>query len=276
MSFIMDSAFKRAIFIVVVIAISIVFAYTAFFSAPELNQRGLVIYLIVIEIFVLATFFVYRNYITPKHIYVKRLKNPRLQENAFQISEILLKEFDYIRETSILINNDRLKMSQHYLYITATVLGATVVPLLVTRDSISSQNVFAVILASCCIINFIGWIYFMQLIRLRQGWCDSTAALNQIKEFFIVNGRVPDDIARSAFLWDIKTIPKPGRGGNTFYYSGILISLVSAIVILLASWIISPNFYSGNISLFTVGIALYHFILQIICYSLFLDYSPIQ
>ena len=272
----LDSTFKRALFIAIVIAISTIFAFTAFFYLTKLNQQGLITYLIVIEFLVLITFFVYRNYITPKHVYVKRLKNPRLQENAFEISEILLKEFDYIRETSIQINNDRQNMSQHYLYITGSVLGATIVPLLVTRDSISSQNVFAIILAASCIINFIGWIYFMQLMRLRQAWCDSATAMNQIKEFFIVNGRVPDDIARSAFLWDVKTIPRAGKKNNSFYYSGLLISLVSAIVILSASWIFSPNFSSGSISLFTVSIALYHFIFQIFCYSLFLDYIPIQ
>jgi len=103
----MDSTSKRAIFILIVIAISVIFAVTAFIYLTELNQRGLVAYLIVIEILVLATFFIYRNYTTPKNIYVKRLKNPRLQENAFAFSRLLLNEFNYIRETAAQAMNDR-------------------------------------------------------------------------------------------------------------------------------------------------------------------------
>jgi len=107
-------------------------------------------------------------------------------------------------------------------------------------------------------------------------WCDSATAMNQIKEFFVVNGRVPDDIARSAFLWDSKVMPKPGKKSNVSYYSAMLISFVSSIFLLFASWLLSPEFSNGNIGLFTWIISLYHFVFQMICYSLFLDYKPIQ
>jgi hypothetical protein len=276
MSVILDSTFKRAIFILVVIAISIIFAFAAFWYQTELNQRGLVAYLVVIEILVLATFFIYRNYTTPKSIYVKRLKNPRLQENAFAFSKLLLKEFDYIKETAAQAMNDRHTIVNYFIIISGafiTIIGSRFFG---STAIFTDTKYISIITGASLVINFIGWVYFMHLIRLRQAWCDSATAMNQIKEFFVINGRVPDDIARSAFLWDIKTLPKAGKKSNVSYYSTMLISFVSAIFLVFASWLVSPEFQSGSINFFSLLLGLYHFIFQMFCYSLFLDYKPIQ
>lgn len=272
----MDSTFKRAIFIVIIIAISLVFAFTAFFYRSNFSQRGLVCYLIIIEFLVLITFFIYRNYTTSKSIYVKRLKNPRLQENAFAFSTLLLKEFDYIRETAAQAMNDRHTMVNYFIIITGVFLTIIGGKFFGTEVILSSPKYLSIITAACIIINFVGWIYFLHIVRLRQAWCDSAAAMNQIKEFFVVNGRVPDDIARSAFLWDLKTIPRAGKKSNVSYYSATLISFLSTVVLLFASWVQSPEADAGTISLFSSLFGLYHFIFQMFCYSLFLDYKPIQ
>lgn len=276
MLFTMDSTIKRAIFIVIVIAISILFAFAAFFYGQDLNQRGLVAYLIIIEFLVLITFFIYRNYTTPKSIYVKRLKNPRLQENAFAFSRLLLNEFNYIRETAAQAMNDRHTMVNYFIIITGAFLTIIGSRFFGASDIFADTKYISIIVGASIVINFVGWLYFMHLIRLRQAWCDSATAMNQIKEFFVVNGRVPDDIARSAFLWDLKTLPKAGKKSNVSYYSTMLISFVSSVVLLFASWLVSPEAQTGSISLFACLLGLYHFIFQMLCYSLFLDYKPIQ
>lgn len=276
MLFTMDSTIKRAIFIVIVIAISIIFAFAAFFYGQDLNQRGVVAYLITIEFLVLTTFFIYRNYTTPKSIYVKRLKNPRLQENAFAFSRLLLNEFNYIRETAAQAMNDRHTMVNYFIIITGAFLTIIGSRFFGASDIFSDTKYIAIIVGASIVINFIGWLYFMHLIRLRQAWCDSATAMNQIKEFFVVNGRVPDDIARSAFLWDLKTLPRAGKKSNVSYYSTMLISFVSSVVLVFASWLVSPEAQTGSISLFACLLGLYHFIFQMLCYSLFLDYKPIQ
>ncbi len=276
MVFTMDSTFKRATFIVVAIAISAIFAFTAFFSSSLSNQRVLVAYLIIVEFLVLITFFAYRNYTTPKNVYVKRLKNPRLQENSFGFSTLLLKEYDYIRDTATQAMNDRHTMVNYFIIISGVIISIIGSRFFSTSDVFADSKYISIITGAAIIINFVGWIYFMHLIRLRQAWCDSAAAMNQIKEFFVVNGRVPDDIARSAFLWDTKTIPRAGKKSNVFYYSTLLIGFISAIVLFFASWLQSPESNAGSISLFTCMFGLYHFIFQIFCYSLFLDYKPIQ
>lgn len=272
----LDSTFKRAIFIILVISLSFVFAFTAFYYSRDLNQQALVAYLIIVEILVLSTYFIHRNYTTPKTIHVKRLKNPRLQENAFEFSKLLIKEFEYIRETAAQAMNDRHTMVNYFIIITGafiTIIGSR---FLGTETLLSDRKYLSIITGASVVINFVGWIYFMHIIRLRQAWCDSAAAMNQIKEFYIANGRVPDDIARSAFLWDSKSIPKAGKKSNVSYYSAMLICFVSAVVLLFASWMLTPAFGTGEMSLFSCLLGLYHFIFQMTCYSLFLDYKPIE
>ena len=112
----------------------------------------------------------------------------------------------------------------------------------------------------------------MHIIRLRQAWHGSALAMNQIKEFFIQNGRIPDDIARSAFLWDTKTVPLAGRKSNVFYYSAMLISFISSLAIIFASSVLSTAQSMLEVPTFSITIGLYHFIFQMMCYSLFLDY----
>jgi hypothetical protein len=278
MIFSLESTFSRAIFLVVAIAITIIFSFLAFIHSSDLKQNAIVIYLIVMEVLVVATFFIYRNSTTPKIIAVKRLKNPRLQENSFALARLLLKEYDYIRETAAQIKSDRHATVNYFLIISGIFLFIIGSQFLARTDDLALQLINAKTAASMLVIasiaiNIIGWIYFMHLIRLRQAWCDSAAAMNQIKDFYIGNGRVPDELAKSAFLWDNKVTPKPGKKSNVSYYSAMLISFISAIFLLFASWLLSPDAKAGSIHLFSWLIALYHFVFQMTCYSLFLDYK---
>lgn len=274
----LESTLSRAIFLVVAVAITILFSFLAFIHSPDLNQSAIVIYLIVMEVLVVATFLVYRNSTTPKITAVKRLKNPRLEENSFTLAQLLLKEYDYIRETAAQIKSDRHAIVNYFLIISGVFLFIIGRQFFMHSDDFSSLLTNAKTATSMMVIisiaiSVIGWIYFMQLIRLRQGWCDSAAAMNQIKDFYIANGRIPDDLARSAFLWDNKVTPKPGKKSNVSYYSTMLISFISAIFFLFASWILSPAAKASSISAFSWLIALYHFVFQMTCYSLFLDYK---
>ncbi|MDZ7357617.1 MAG: hypothetical protein ONB33_08445 [candidate division KSB1 bacterium] len=272
----LDSPMKRTIFIIIAAIISLVFVVAGFFYQPNLHQHFVIVYLVIIQILVLLTFFAYRNSTTGRAFYVKKLKNPRLQENAFSFARLLLKEFDYIRDTAAQAMNDRHTMVNFFLIITGVFLSAIASRFFSAADIFSDAKYISIMIAGAIIINFVGWIYFMHIIRLRQAWYDSAAAMNQIKEFFIVNGRIPDELARSALLWDMKTIPSPGKKGNVFYYSAVLISFISAVVLLLASWLLSPHSKADSIGWFSCLLALYHFLFQMFCYSLFLDYKPIK
>lgn len=271
MNLTMDSTFKRVIFILIVIATGILFLYTAFFYIPSLNQKLVVIYLLVIQFLVLTTFFAFRNQHAYRMRSVKKLKNPRLQENAFELSKLLLKDYDYIRDTLAQAMNDRHTMVNYFLLITGAII--TILAATLRINALQEESTRYVLVMVALIFNFTGWIYFMHIIRLRQAWHGSALAMNQIKEFFIQNGRVPDEIARSAFLWDTKTVPRAGRKSNVFYYSSMLISFIASLAILFASFMLSPVESFKEISSFSWLTGAYHFLFQILCFSLFLDYS---
>ncbi|MBN2009713.1 hypothetical protein JW960_10260 [candidate division KSB1 bacterium] len=271
MNLVMDTTFKRIIVIVVCVAIAILLLYTAFFYLSGLKQQFVVVYFLIIQIVVFLTFFAFRDQFAYRHRSVKKLKNPRLQENSFELAHLLMSDYEYIRETASQAMNDRHTMVNYFLLI----VGASVTILAATVDKAvlfsGSNSQFLAWLA--LILNFIGWIYFLIIIRLRQAWCGSALAMNQIKEFYIQNGRVPDDIARSAFLWDTKSVPSAGRKSTVFYYSAVLISFISSIVLIFASFISVPAKEVVTIPVFSILLGLYHFVFQVICYSLFLDYT---
>jgi len=276
MIFTMDSPFKRAIFIAIVIAVNVIFLFTAFLYRPEFHQQAIVIFLIVIQLFIFITFFAYRNLTTSRVYQIKKLKNPRLQENTFEFSTIMQKEFEYIRETARQAMDDRHSMINFFLLITGAVvsfIGARVLDMDLT-ELVGIKGSFLVGLA--IFLNIIGWMYFMHMVRLRQAWWGSAEAMNQIKEFYIVNGRVPDDIARSAFLWEKRSIPRPGKKSNVFYYSTMLISFIASAVFFFASWLVGYMNGITQVTVFTALLAIYHFIFQMSCYSLFLDYKAIR
>lgn len=267
----MDSTFKRTIFIVIDIAIGIIFLYTAFFYEPTMNQKAVVIYFTVVQILIFATYFSFRKQHAYRRRSVKKLKNPHLQENAFELSQLLLRDYDYIRDTAKQAMNDRHTMVNYFLLITGA--SATIIAASLKEVDIQQGQIKHILAGVALIINFVGWIYFMHIVRLRQAWHGSALAMNQIKEFFIQNGRVPDEIARSAFLWDTKFVPGAGKKSNVFYYSTMLISFISSLAIVFASITFSFNNSLEEISNISWTIGLYHFIFQMICYSLFLDYS---
>ncbi|OQX87438.1 hypothetical protein B6D60_03870 [candidate division KSB1 bacterium 4484_87] len=272
----MDSPFKRAIFIAIVIAVNVILLFTAFLYRPEYHQQAMVILLIVIQAFIFITYFAYRKMTASRVYQIKKLKNPRLQENTFEFSSIMQKEFDYIREAARQAMDDRHSMINFFLLITGAVVsfvGARVLDMDLTELT-GIKGSFLVGLA--IFLNIIGWIYFMHMIRLRQAWWSSAEAMNQIKEFYIVNGRVPDDIARSAFLWRKQSIPDPGKKSNVFYYSMMLISFIASAVFFFASWLVGYMHGIAQVTVFSAALGVYHFLFQISCYSLFLDYKAIR
>ena len=117
MNFMMDSVFKRAIFNVLVIAIGILFLYTAFFHTPDNKQQTVVLYVIIIQGLVIGTFYAFRNKMAYRRRSVKKLKNPHLQENTFSLSELLKKDYSYIQETCAQAMNDRHTMVNYFLLI---------------------------------------------------------------------------------------------------------------------------------------------------------------
>jgi len=265
-----DSIFKRLLLVILVVAIGIILLYTALFHAKSQQQQTVVIYLLIVQTLVLLTFLAFRNQRAYRRRSVKKLKNPRLEENSFSVAQLLLKDYEYIASTCSEAMNDRHTMVNYFLLIVGAVF--TVIATRINMQAYQTEYVRELLVIVALVLNFIGWLYFMHIIRLRQSWHGSALAMNQIKEFFIQNGRLPDEIARSSFLWDTKSVPRAGRKSNVFYYSAVVISFISSVLLTIGSAIASPESAQFSLPAFSVIIGIYHFIFQVLCYSLFLDY----
>ncbi|MDW7679458.1 MAG: hypothetical protein SCK70_02770 [bacterium] len=254
---------NRSLFFVLVLTINIILAPYAWHVEKNSQQYLVWLYLIFIQAFVIATFFKYRDNTSAQASAIIKIKGYRDQKNGLKFSDILIQEFNYARETAAQAMNDRHTMINYFIVISAAVLSFLGSRLIVSDpfDPPSGQKIqFMVGIAF--LVNFIGWLYFLHLIRLRQAWVSSAQAMNQIKEFFIINSGLAEDAARSAFLWKSNTIPPAGKRSNVFYYSIMLISLISAGVIFFASWCLFQPSAMANIHLLSVGFALFHYFSQ--------------
>lgn len=139
------------------------------------------------------------------------------------MSELLPLEFNYIKETTHQALEDRYKLLNFYIGLTATV-GAVVV----TAFSFVGNNIVDAVVISLAALLItmavVGWVFIVMLIRLRQAWYESIVAMNKIKEYYLQQ----DKKLKKALHWDSSTIPDPQRLWNIHFYSLLLIDIVSS------------------------------------------------
>ncbi len=195
------------------------------------------------------------------------------KEAPLKISEILLKEYDYVRETASQAMNDRHTVVNYFLLITGgviTLVGAILQSIKFTIDE-RDLSLQVILLA----FNFIGWIYFLKIIRLRQAWMESARSMNHIKKFYVQNSGIARKDCDKVFRWKFQSLPSAHKRSNVFYYSAVLISFFTSIALLIA-WIIasqaSLRFHEYRWIAYLIGI--YHYIFQILMYTEFLREPP--
>jgi hypothetical protein len=84
------------------------------------------------------------------------------------------------------------------------------------------------LLWALCIV---GWLYLLQIIRLRQAWRDSARTMNEIKEFYIARVALfsPQEFSQ-AFRWRLETLPPAGKLWTIHFFSAALIALLNSLV----------------------------------------------
>ena len=138
--------------------------------------------------------------------------------------EILGREFEYARVTASEANAERHTLVNFYLLITG--VAASGVVAVVGKGAGLPASAGTVLLWLLC---GIGWLYFLAIIRLRQAWYDSALAMNRIKEFYFAHVQEPDgDVLRTAFRWQERTLPPPGKPWTVYFYSAMVIALLNS------------------------------------------------
>ncbi len=194
-------------------------------------------------------------------------------KHAKALREMALHEYEYIRETMAQAMNDRHTLVNYFLLTTGLVIAA--IGAVYSDEGMRySPHKEQITIAICLILSIVAWLYVLKIVRLRQAWRESSVAMNRIKQFFLVNAGLTDEHESSPFLWKSKTIPRPGRKGNLYHLAVILISLIAALAVGLASVLLLPD-YDWKITFWApILFFAHHFLLQLSAYDIFLMDEP--
>jgi ADP-ribose pyrophosphatase len=228
------------------------------------------IYILIVTLFIVFLQLKYRETPTTLSVPSLQLHPPQGDVTKVGLSEILLHEFDYVKETAAQAMNDRLTMLNYFLLSAGVVVAG--IGVMVSKEGgyefpYRDQSVIALSL----IFNVVGWVYFLNQVRLRQAWCESARAMNHIKQVFVMNSANPPEKAKAAFRWSVENIPSAAKKMTVFYFSALLISILSAAVIVLASTILLGLGQVWQVYFIPVGLGLYHLFFQMSMYTALLE-----
>lgn len=251
-----------------------IFAVPFFFSNVFYLQLSTVFaFTIIIQIIILSIYFKYRS---PRKLQqAEKIRWEPGESPKFRLEEVILKEFDYARETAAQAMRDRHTLVNFFLIITGVIVTAALT--VITKENVI-RNISRPFLLEiiCLIFCSIGWFYFIKIIRLRQAWHESATAMNQIKKFYFKYSDVPSEIAMQAFRWQQHTLPAPEKKSTVFYYSALLISFVSSISLTIA-WFSAINATDMQFLWWFPCLAGgYHFLFQRQMYTVFLKKSEVK
>jgi hypothetical protein len=197
----------------------------------------------------------------PRHQAAVALDQAQEQSQFIDPTALLGWEFAYAQSTASEAMQDRHTMVNFYLLMTGVVASGVLAML--GKDASLPRATGTILLWVLCAV---GWIYFLNLIRLRQAWHDSARAMNQIKEFCITHARecAPETLRR-AFLWQPQTLPAPDRAWTVFFYSAALIGLLDSLAFAAGGLLIDlemvlafPWFFAGWLGAMAIILCGFH------------------
>jgi hypothetical protein len=146
------------------------------------------------------------------------------QNSPLDPDALLQSEFNYVAQTAFQANEDRARVTTFYL----VNLGSFVAALYSSQLAQSVQNETAVLFASLFfVLSITGILTILQLIRLRQAWFESVAAMNQIKEYYRVH--FPSLRLEQAFRWQKSNIPALYKPWSVSFLLVLQVAILSGI-----------------------------------------------
>jgi hypothetical protein len=190
----LDSLVAAALFVAAIVAFALRLATTVQTSEPKAPQ--------------------------PKAIPTESGGQARLDFNG-----LLLREFEYARETAAQAMEERRTVINFYLLIVGGA-GSGVIALLGAANKQTGSLLGAALL---WLVTVMGGFTLFQLIALRIAWVGSANAMNHIKDFYVVNAElVPSDVLQTALLWQPTTLPPPYKHWNVSHYSAVVVAFLGA------------------------------------------------
>jgi hypothetical protein len=184
-----------------------------------------------------------------------------LKQNKNNISdsdiEVLKLEFEYAKATSLQSQTDRLSIVNFFIGIFGAISSISIA-LINSEEDYSRYYSFGFFL-----LSFIGYIFIIKIIRLRQAWVESARAMNSIKGFFVSKSNELEDV----FIWKANSIPKAQKFKTISYLSAFLINILSTSALFMGL------LFSGVHLLFGIILSLIFFFICISTYYIFLKYN---
>jgi preprotein translocase subunit YajC len=153
-------------------------------------------------------------------------------QDKLSASDVLGWEFEYARTTASEAMAERHNAVNFYLLATGVVISG-VVAVLSQAPALPAAGqppvpaaIGTVLLWLLC---FIGWVYFLAIIRLRQAWRESATVMNQIKDFYIHHAsHFSAEVLSTAFRWKSASLPPAEKKWTVHFYSAMLIALLNS------------------------------------------------
>lgn len=237
---------QRKAIIFVVISAMMVFGF--FFLPGYRNLTYIGLYTFLLTLLILYVKIKYRETIPRPEIPTLPVKEEKegwrrssdsgSEMHQFSLPGILLQEFEYVKETADQAMDDRHTLVNYFLLSAGVVLASFGI-MVSEEGGAKFAYRFEVLVGLSLLFNIVGWVYFMQVVRLRQAWCESARAMNHIKQVFVKNCGIDFEIAKKCFRWNFESMPKAGKKMTVFYFSALLISIINSSVLVLAGIIVT-------------------------------------
>lgn len=136
-------------------------------------------------------------------------------------NDLLQSEFNYIAQTAFQANEDRARVTTFYL----VNLGGFAAALYSSQGANSTQPaLYALFGGLFLILSLTGLLTLLQLIRLRQAWFESIAAMNQIKDYYRTH--FPALKLEQALRWNKASSPALHKPWSISYFLALQVAVM--------------------------------------------------
>ncbi len=157
-------------------------------------------------------------------------------DQRLRLENMMLAEFNYASATAYQALEDRGRMFNFYLGI-AGVLASGLGALYGFGKTIQHSEYLA--MALLILAGFIGVIFFLKIVRIRQAFDDSLLTMNTIKEHYISNFKGIVPAVEDIFRWRIKSMPSGRRFGSLTFLVCFAIIFIDSVAVGLAAIIVT-------------------------------------
>jgi 8-oxo-dGTP pyrophosphatase MutT (NUDIX family) len=180
-----------------------------------------------------------------------------LRDTTIRAESILLEEYNYASSTAYQAMEDRARLFNLYLVVFGIFVSGLTALYQIGQSQTNANNqandqtakLFTysqpIALALLVIVSLTGFVFFFQLIKLRQAYRDSLLTMNVIKEYYLMRltPQMPD--ITTAFRWRLQTIPAGERRTVTFLVCTTIAALAS-LALAAASFVAYGIWFAGS------------------------------